>query len=90
MYRRIAIKEEFVRQCYEVSSNEKQLCDILLDVCYTRECSKQLCWDIAGKQIIKNLIEKNGGWYEFPVLDSEGDITFDGKRFSMRKIFAED
>lgn len=89
LYNRLLLKEEFVRKCYMVSSNEKQLCDLLLDICYAKENTKQLCWDVCGIQIVNNLVEKNGGFLEYPMLDDCGDIDFGGRKFSMRKIYVD-
>ena len=53
--------EYFKSECYKICSNEDELCDILLDLCYKREKSKQFVWDISGNVIIKNLLKKNDG-----------------------------
>lgn len=79
------MKEDFVRRCYDVASNEKQLCDIILDVMYRKECTKQLAWDVVSEQIVENLLEKNEGIAHFPTQDENGDIQYGGYRFSIHE-----
>ena len=75
--------QEFKSECQSVCSNNLQLCDILLDICYQREGSKQFVWDVASEEIIENLLNKNDGYISYPVLDTEGDVEFGGERFSF-------
>lgn len=80
--------EYFRSECYKVCSNEDELCDILLDLCYQRETSKQFAWDICGNVIIKNLLDKNNGIIHYPQLvDKDGDFEYCGKQF---KIFEKE
>jgi len=77
----------FERQCAEVCSNENELCDIVLDMCYCRERSKQFSWDICGRVILRNLVQQNGGVIQFPKLvDQGGDFSYCGRKFEMRNI----
>ncbi len=75
--------QEFKRECHQVCSDKRQLCDILLDICYQKEVSKQFVWDLASEEIIENLLNSNGRHITYPVLDDNGDITFGGSRFSF-------
>ncbi len=80
--------EYFRSECYKICSNEDELCDILLDLCYQRETSKQFAWDICGNVIIKNLLNKNNGIIHYPQLvDKDGDFEYCGKQF---KIFEKE
>ena len=74
---------EFKAECEQVCSNSSQLCDIILDLCYSRSGSKQFCWDICGEEIINNLLAKNNNKISYPTIDDYGDIEFGGKRFVM-------
>ena len=85
-YRKKILIDRFLRECEYISSNSTQLCDILLDICYTSLNSKQFCWDICGATIIENLLSRYGAIH-FPVRDNSGDIEFKGGKFSMiRKV----
>ena len=55
-------------------------------MCYTKsKNSKQFAWDICGETFIKNLLKRNGYKISYPELDENGDIEFDGMRFSMKE-----
>lgn len=79
--RRSVMVHKFKTDCQEICSNSAQLCDIILDICYTRTGSKQFCWDICGEEIINNLFTSNGNKIYFPVQNERGDIKYGGKRF---------
>jgi len=75
--------QEFKSECQAACSNRHQLCDILLDICYRKEGSKQFVWDLASEEIIENLLQKNDRYISYPVLDERGDVVFGGERFSF-------
>ena len=77
--------EGFVSKCFEVCSNADKLCDILLDLLYTSERSKQFVWDVTGDVIINNLLKNNKQCFLFPCKDLHGQIAFAGEKFSMSK-----
>lgn len=83
------MNEAFRRDCGEVCTNEKALCNIVLDLCYKRSGTKKFAWGMCGAQIIKNLLENNGGVYSVPMPDENGDIEYCGKRYSVNTIKAE-
>ena len=68
-----------------ICPNAEDLCNIVLDIAYKGN-SKQFAWDICGEQIIKNLLEKNGNKYTYPMMDENGDIEYKGYKFSMREV----
>jgi hypothetical protein len=63
-------------------SNASQ-CNILLDLCYRKSCTKQFVWDMCGDTIILNLLMNSDRVIKFPIFDIEGDIAFAGNRFSF-------
>lgn len=78
-------KEQFRRQCLEQCPNEEYLCNIVLDLCYSKsKYSKQFAWDICGDMFIQNLLKKHNYQITYPTLDDSGNIEFDGKYFSMK------
>ena len=80
------LKLQFISACEAICPNEKELCDIVIDLCYSSEKSKQFAWDICGKTIINNLLEKNNYMIHYPVLaDGEGEFEFGGEQFVMCK-----
>lgn len=77
---------QFKSMCEEICPDEKALCDIIIDLCYSSSKSKQFAWDICGDIIIKNLLEKNNHIINYPVLvKTEGDFAFGGEQFIMRQ-----
>lgn len=81
------LKEDFKRRCLQQCPDEGQLCDIVLDLCYAKsQSSKQFAWDICGGTFLENLLKKNNYTLEYPVPDEHGDILFNGKTYSMKKM----
>lgn len=75
---------KFKSKCEEICPNEKELCDIIVDLCYSSSKSKQFTWDICGEVIIENLLDKNDHMINYPVLvKSNGDFEFGGEQFIM-------
>lgn len=83
--------QKFKSQCEEICPNEKELCDIVIDMCYSSSKSKQFAWDICGEVIIKNLLQKNNHMIHYPVLvNSDGEFEFGGEQFIIcEKKFEE-
>lgn len=83
---------KFKSKCEEICPNEKELCDIIVDLCYSSSKSKQFAWDICGEVIIDNLLDKNDHIINYSVLvKSDGDFEFGGEQFIMcQKKYEED
>lgn len=76
--------QSFKRRCEEICSNEEELCNIVLDICYQSEKSKQFAWDVCGDVILKNLLRNNSNRIKFPkrVVDN-GEFEYCGEQFVM-------
>ncbi len=83
LIQREIFKNDFVSSCIKVCPNEDELCNIVLDICYTNNNSKQFAWDVCGKTFIRNLLKLNGDKLNFPIQDDDGDIEFGGYNFKM-------
>jgi len=84
---RYIFKEEFQRECLKECPNEDSLCDIVLDLCYSKnKTSKQFAWDICGEVFIKNLLKRHNGLISYPEAADDGDIHFRGMNFKMKTI----
>lgn len=80
------LKEQFKEKCFKECPNEDELCNIVLDLCYSKsKNSKQFAWDICGEIFIKNLLKRNNYKISYPELDEHGDIEFNGMHFSMKE-----
>lgn len=83
-------KDDFVRrfkmQADIICPNAKELCDIVLDLCYRKEGSKQFAWDVAGEQIVENLLDSADGLISYPKHIEElcGDaFTYGGENYMI-------
>lgn len=75
---------KFREKCEEVCPNEKELCDIVIDICYSSSKSKQFAWDICGNIIIENLLKKNNYIINYPVVvKCNGEFEYGGQQFIM-------
>lgn len=74
---------DFKRQALNVCSNQYQLCDIILDIVYTKECSKQFAWDLVPDVIVENLARNNGGVIYIPEKNENGDVRFRGETYEF-------
>lgn len=80
------LKEQFKKKCLLECPNEDELCNIVLDLCYSKsKYSKQFAWDICGETFIQNLLRRNNYRISYPTLDNNGDIEYLGMMFSMRE-----
>lgn len=77
--------KEYKRLCIETCPDETELCDILIDLCYNTEKSKQFVWEMCGDSIIENLLKKHDNIITYIERDNDGDIEYGGYRFSKRE-----
>ena len=84
------LRSEFEQACDTVCPNRDSLTNIVLDLCYTKNSTKRFAWDMCGKEIISNLLHRNGGIIRYPTSDPDGDIQFCGKRFKINEIKMEE
>lgn len=75
----------FKSECMEICGDATQLCDIIVDICYRTNGTKQFAWDMCGDTMIENLLNRNGHVINYPVADQDGDIEFGGSRFTMKR-----
>ncbi|GAA0135604.1 hypothetical protein YSY43_24440 [Paenibacillus sp. YSY-4.3] len=87
---RMMFKESFKQEVYEKCSNTEDVCNILLDLCYSKNTTKQIIWDICSDQILSNLLEKNGHTITYPRQDRHGSISFGGSLFSLETVNLKD
>lgn len=83
------MNDAFVKECSVVCSDEKALCNIVLDLCYKKSSTKRFAWKMSGGSIIENLLDKNDYKISYPTLSDDGDIWYGGNRFEIRTKEAE-
>ena len=75
--------DEFRKECDVVCPDRYTLCNIILDICYTRSSTKRFAWSMCGSEIIHNLLKSNGYEIHYPTLDDDGDISYCGNSFTV-------
>ena len=75
---------------FDVSTTIYELCNIVLDICYKTENSKQFAWDICGNVFIKNLLKRNGYMISYPELNNNWDFKYMGFGFTMKNITVDE
>lgn len=72
-----------------ICSNEEELCNILIDICYKDiKNSKHFVWSVCGEQIIRNLLSKNNNTVTYPVMVENEDYDFEYKGYKF-KMFSK-
>lgn len=79
-----AFFEWYKKECFEICSNEKELCNILLDICYQHEGSKSFVWEICGETIVDNLLNRNGNQFHYPmIVHGDAEFSFAGNQMKI-------
>ena len=77
----------FIEQCTAICPNQQELCDILIDLCYSGRADKEIVWTVCGETIIDNLLKKNNNNMYYPKkVDANGEFECCGHQFSMTKL----
>jgi hypothetical protein len=77
------LKDVFIDECSKVCPDAETLANIVVDLCYTSSKNKTFAWDVAGEQIFNNILKNNGYVIKYPIKDENGDIKFNGNKFSL-------
>lgn len=77
------MNEEFRRECSIVCPDKAALCNIILDICYTKSSTKRFAWSMCGDEIIRNLLSKHDGIISYPVRNADGEFDYCGERFAV-------
>ena len=78
------ITERLSNNCSKICSNQRALCDLLLDMCYKKSSTKRSVWSICSHVIVDNLLKKHNNTIQYPTQDPDGDISFKGYKFSIK------
>lgn len=79
------INHSFIKDCSSICSNEDELCNIVLDMCYRKKSTKRFAWTLCSSIIVRNLLERNEYTIQFPQYDCCGDIDYSGNKFKIVK-----
>lgn len=75
------------RKMAAVCTNSRELCDIMIDIGYRREGTKQLIWDVCGPTMVENLLNNRGWTLSYPEQCDDGEIEFGGNRFTIKETY---
>lgn len=90
VWRHRLLETKCIEECNKICPNDDILCNIVLDICYTKEKTKQFAWVVCGENIINNLLKANNNIIQYPMIDSDGDITYRGRTFTINNYRIED
>lgn len=80
----------FVAEMYKICSNESELCDILIDLCYNSGYNKEIVWSACGDVIATRLLDSSSNTIRYPKCVDEEDIEPHficvGKKYVMNEI----
>ena len=80
--------DNFKEQTIETCGDIDVATNVLVDVCYSDNKSKDLLWELCSEQLIRNLIKNGYDTIRFPIQDKDGDIEFKGMKFKMEEVDA--
>lgn len=77
----------YLRYMYNLLIISKEdLTNILIDICYSKEGSKDIVWEVCGDQIIENLLNRHNRTLYYPKETEGGNITYLGFKYSMEPL----
>lgn len=79
------MKDKMMEAC---KGDEVLATNVLIDICYSDNKSKDFLWEMCGEQLIRNLINNGYSTLRFPMKDEDGDIEFKGSKFKMKEVDA--
>ena len=79
-----SIYDRYIKTCRETCINEKELCDIILDLCYNSNKSKRFAWNLCGETIISNLLSRNDNQIRYLEKSETGNVEYRGQRFVQK------
>lgn len=81
-------RNKFIKDCYKKCNNSNELINILLEICYKSDVSKQFVWDICGNEIINNLLKMNNNKINYPELSEKDkcDFYYSNYPFKMQEV----
>lgn len=84
------ILKNLAENLYGYCSNADELCDILVDLCYGGNVSKQILWKTCGDVIIQRLLQSHNYKMSYPQKNNDGDFLCQGVRYTMKEIIVKD
>lgn len=83
------ILQNLVESLHANCTNEEELCDILVDLCYGGNIPKQILWKTCGDVIINRLLHAHDYKMYYPQKSERGEFWCQGVQYEMREIVVE-
>lgn len=83
------MNDEFKKECSLICPDRRVLCNIIIDICYTKSSTKRFAWSMCGSEIIHNLLSMRGNQISYPTLNPSGEIEYCGNRFTVENTKIE-
>lgn len=83
------MNDEFRRECDKICTDRMTLCDIILDLCYSKNTTKRFAWAMCGSEIIHNLLARNNNMIQYPFKEDDGEFVFGGNTYTVKTIYLE-
>ena len=83
------MNDEFRRECDAVCPDRAVLCDIVLDICYSKNTTKRFAWSMCGPEMIQNLLNKHNRIIHYPAKTDGGELSFGGNTYTIKSIYLE-
>lgn len=80
------LAHEYQGLCAAVCPNEDELCDVVLDVCYTNERAKHFAWEMCGEKFLENLLNRHDGMITYIQAAKNGGIHYGGRTFIKKQL----
>lgn len=81
----LKLNNDLEELCFSICSNEQNLCEILLDICYGDGFDTSIVWNLCGDIIVDKLVQKSRK-FSYPVCDKNGDFWCCGSNFKMKDV----
>lgn len=78
--------QNLVEELHRCCTNEEELCEILIDLCYGEKISKQIVWKTCGDTIVNRLLKSHNNKMSYPKKSDNGEFWCQGAQFEMREI----
>ena len=84
------ILQNLVESLHANCPNEEELCEILIDLCYKNNMSKQILWKTCEDTIIERLLKSHDYKMTYPKKNNDGEFWCQGVKYSMEEILVKD
>ena len=75
--------KRYKEKIYSICNNEEDLANILVNELYNTPNSKQFIWAMCGDYLVEKLLKDNDNTIKYPAEDPNGDIEWNGIRYSI-------